>query len=216
MQAPRGCSQFVVLESALSSATPGDRVPDLRVAIRLLAGSSSSEAQTHPTPEGVALDSLVSGASPGQVIVRPVQAFPPKLPGPWPLSRRWSPKALWPCKLPPFLSSLGLRQSCVHSRNSSHVPKPALMKVSNRKWTSKLKCPQKAQRRGRHWVELFLGGSLRRSSGERASSSQAPASFSVAPPYPWPGSLVVKFLESLGAELVLFCSSTHTYFAWDA
>lgn len=216
MQAPRGCSQFVVLESALSSATPGDRVPDLRVAIRLLAGSSSSEAQTHPTPEGVALDSLVSGASPGQVIARPVQAFPPKLLGPWPLSRRWSPKALWPCKLPPFLSSLGLRQSCVHSRNSSHVPKPALMKVSNRRWTSKLKCPQKAQRRGRHWVELFLGGSLRRSSGERASSSQAPASFSVAPPYPWPGSLVVKFLESLGAELVLFCSSTHTYFAWDA
>lgn len=119
MQAPRGCSQFV-LESALSSATPGDRVPDLRVVIRLLAGSSSSEAQTHPTPEGVALDSLVSGASPGQVIARPVQAFPPKLPGPWPLSRRWSPKALWPCKLPPFLSSLGLRQSCVHSRNSFH------------------------------------------------------------------------------------------------
>lgn len=215
MQAPRGCSQFV-LESALSSATPGDRVPDLRVVIRLLAGSSSSEAQTHPTPEGVALDSLVSGASPGQVIARPVQAFPPKLPGPWPLSRRWSPKALWPCKLPPFLSSLGLRQSCVHSRNSFHVPKPALMKVSNRKWTSKLKCSQKAQRRGRHWIELFLGGSLRRSSGERASSSQAPASFSVAPPYPWPGSLVVKFLESLGAELVLFCSSAHTYFAWDA
>ena len=200
----------------MSSATPGDRVPDLRVVIRLLAGSSSSEAQTHPTPEGVALDSLVSGASPGQVIARPVQAFPPKLPGPWPLSRRWSPKALWPCKLPPFLSSLGLRQSCVHSRNSFHVPKPALMKVSNRKWTSKLKCSQKAQRRGRHWIELFLGGSLRRSSGERASSRQAPASFSVAPPYPWPGSLVVKFLESLGAELVLFCSSAHTYFAWDA
>lgn len=216
MQAPRGCFQFFVLESALSSATPGDRVPDLRVVIRLLAGSSSSEAQTHPTPKGVALDSLVSDASPGQVIAWPVRAFPPKLLGPWPLGRRWSPAALWPCKLPPFLSSLGLQKSRVHSRNSSHVPKPALMKVSNRKWPSKLKCPQKAQRRGRHWVELFLGGSLRRSSGERASSSQAPGSFSVAPPYPWPGSLVVKFLESLGAELVLFCSTTHTHFAWDA
>ena len=148
MQVRRGCSQFVVLESALSSATPGDRVPDLRVVIRLLAGSSSSEAQTHPTPKGVALDSLVSDASPGQVIAWPVRAFPPKLLGPWPLGRRWSPAALWPCKLPPFLSSLALRKSCVHSWNSSHVPKPALMKVSNRKWPSKLKCPQKAQRRG--------------------------------------------------------------------
>ena len=55
----QGAVPFVLLESALPSATRGDRVPYLRVVIRFLAGSSSSEAQTHPSPEGVALDSSV-------------------------------------------------------------------------------------------------------------------------------------------------------------
>lgn len=32
--------------------------------------------------------------------------LPPKLLGQWPLGRRWG-RALWPCTLPPFLSSVG-------------------------------------------------------------------------------------------------------------
>lgn len=60
----------------MSSATPADRTANLKVLIKFLAGSSSSEAQTHPIPEVVSLESLVLGASRGQVTACRAPASP--------------------------------------------------------------------------------------------------------------------------------------------
>lgn len=131
-------------------------------------------------------------------------SFPPKAAEPM------EGGALQPCKLLPFLSSAGLRKSCVPSQHSFSLPKAALMKVSNRKWPCKPKRPQKAQRKGRHWVKFLLRGSWRKSSGKRTPSSQAPRMLLCGSSFPWPGSVVVKGPETLGARLVLFSSTTHT------
>lgn len=95
-----------------------------------------------------------------------VRRLPLELLGQWPLGRRWSP-APQPCRLPPFLRSVGPLMFCVRSQHSSSVPKPALMKVSNRKWPCKSKSTQKAQRRGGQHIELLSQRNLERSSRER-------------------------------------------------
>lgn len=155
-------------------ATPGDRISNLKVLIKFLAGSSSSEAQTHPILEGVSLESLVLGASPGQVTACPVLASPEAA---GPMASGWKvepcPAALQPCELPPFLCSVGHLKFCVCSQHSSSLPKPGLMQAGNRKWPYKPKSTQKAQRRGGHCVELLLQRILKRSSRERTSSRQA-------------------------------------------
>lgn len=66
-QAQRSYFHAVILGNTLSSRISGDRTSNLKVLIKFLTGSSSSEAQTRPIPEGVSLESLVLSASPGQV-----------------------------------------------------------------------------------------------------------------------------------------------------
>lgn len=150
----------------MSSATSGDRTSNLKVLIKFLTGSSSSQPQTHPIPEGVAFDSLVLDASPGQVTACHVPASP-EAAGPVASGEKVEPcpAARQPCRLPPSQLCGAPGVLCLLTAQP-HFAQVSPNERQQQEMARQAEKYSKSPKEGGHCVKL-LQGSLKRSSRGR-------------------------------------------------